>query len=231
MTPAIQDYLKVIYHLELTTDEAISTQAIADQLGIAAPPATRMLQKMAQSSWLDYNRYKGVRLTEEGRRQALIVLRAHRILEVYLVRTLGYSWDEVHDEADRLEHAVSPLFLERLNDALGHPTHDPHGSPIPTPEGVLPAAEPVLALEDLPLGVAGRVARVNDEDPGLLRHLAEVGLIPGVSIRRREAASPWGTIPLWLEGREVAVHAGVAPHVFVRLEEPALRSPELVGPV
>ena len=215
MTPAVQDYLKLIYHLEQATAEPAATQAVADGLGIAAPAATRMLQKMAASGWLDYSPYRGVRLTEEGRRQALLVLRVHRIVEVYLYRSLGYSWDEVHHEADLLEHAVSPRLLERLDVELGHPTHDPHGSPIPTPEGRLPDAAPVLALIDLPAGAAGEVARVNDEDPALLRHLAEIGLTPGVSIKRAEGPSAWGTIPLFIEGHAVAVHAGVGPHVFV----------------
>ncbi|MBW3625336.1 MAG: metal-dependent transcriptional regulator [Armatimonadetes bacterium] len=216
-SPAVQDYLKLIHHLEQTTDGPISTQEVADGLRIAAPPATRMLQKMAQSGWLDYSRYQGVRLTDEGRRQALLVLRTHRILEVYLSRSLGYSWDEVHDEADLLEHAISPRLLERLDAALGHPTHDPHGSPIPTRDGHLPASDPVLALADVPVGESGSVARVNDEDPDLLRHLADVGLVPGVTVRRTAASAPWGTIPLQVEDREVAVHAGVAPHIFVTL--------------
>jgi DtxR family Mn-dependent transcriptional regulator len=215
VSPAIQDYLKLISHLEQAGRETVTTQEVADGLGIAAPPATRMLQKMAGSGWLDYSPYRGVRLTDEGRRQALLVRRTHRILEVYLCRSLGYTWDEVHAEADVLEHAVSARLLDRLDAALGHPTHDPHGSPIPTADGVLPDSEPVLALADVPVGETGAVARVNDEDPELLRHLADVGLTPGVLVRRTDAPAPWGTIPLEVEGREVAVHAGVAPHVFV----------------
>jgi DtxR family Mn-dependent transcriptional regulator len=219
MTPSIQNYLKAIYHLELLSEEAISTHTIAENLGIAAPPATRMLQKMAKSNWLVYNRYKGVRLTDEGRRQALIVLRAHRILETYLVEQLGYSWDEVHPEADRLEHAASPLLLERLSAAMGYPTRDPHGSPIPNADGSLPADEPVLSLKNSPLEAPGVVARVNDEDPGLLRHLAELGLTPGASIRRLDADAPWGTYPIRVNGQDIAVHEGVASHVFIRLKE------------
>jgi DtxR family Mn-dependent transcriptional regulator len=215
MTPAIQDYLKLIYHLEEATGESVSTQAVADGLGIAAPPVTRMMQKMADSGWVEYSRYRGARLTEEGRRQALLVLRTHRILELYLFRSLGYTWDEVHTEADVLEHAISPRLLERLNAALGHPTHDPHGSPIPTPEGELPQGDPVFSLSDLPVGVEASIARVNDEDSELLRHLAEVGLVPGASVRRTEGEGPWGTLSLEVEGREAAVHSGIAPHVFV----------------
>jgi DtxR family Mn-dependent transcriptional regulator len=98
---------------------------------------------------------------------------------------------------------------------LGHPTHDPHGSPIPTPEGELPKGDPVLSLSDLPLETPAAIARVNDEDSELLRHLAEVGLVPGASVRRTPSQAPWGTLSLLVEGRETVVHSGIAPHVFV----------------
>ncbi|HEX2996043.1 MAG TPA: metal-dependent transcriptional regulator [Anaerolineales bacterium] len=182
LTTSIQDYLKHIY--ELTENgEAASTNAISKKLNISAPSVTGMIQKLASAkpALVEYQKHQGVTLTREGRKAALEVIRHHRLLEAWLVQTLGYSWDEVHEEAERLEHVISEDFEQRIAAAMGHPVRDPHGEPIPTADLKMPS-DNLTPLSALRAGQSATVKRVKASDTELLRYLDGLGLIPGVQV-------------------------------------------------
>ena len=182
LTDSIQDYLKVIYDLT-TTEEAASTTALAARLGVATASVTGMVQKLAAARppLVSYRKHHGVKLTAAGRRAALEVIRHHSLLEAWLVKTLGYSWDEVHYDAEKLEHVISEEFEQRIAAALGYPVRDPHGEPIPSSDLVMPSdgSIPLASLEKSQLAI---IRRVDAQDLDLLRHLEELHLIPGARI-------------------------------------------------
>ncbi|HEY5729389.1 MAG TPA: metal-dependent transcriptional regulator [Anaerolineales bacterium] len=190
ITISTQDYLKHIY--DLTEDgKSASTNALAQKLNISAPSVTGMIQKLASSKppLVEYQKHQGVTLTKEGRRVALEVIRHHRLLEAWLVQTLGYSWDEVHEEAERLEHVISEDFERRIAAAMGHPTRDPHGELIPTEDLKMPVDEST-PLSSLRAGQSGVVISVKAADTELLRHLESLGLVPDAQIEVK-AYSPF----------------------------------------
>jgi DtxR family Mn-dependent transcriptional regulator len=180
ITPAIEDYVKAIYLLRQEQGK-VTNARLVDQLSVRPASVTGMLQKLAQLDLVAYTPYEGVTLTATGERLALDVLRHHRLLELFLVEALGYSWDEVHAEAEVLEHVLSETLEARIAARLGHPTTDPHGDPIPSPDGTLPPSTS-HSLADLPIGSQGQVARVIDQRPDHLCYLAELGLVPGATI-------------------------------------------------
>ena len=186
ITVSIQDYLKNIY--ELTENgESASTNALARKMNVRAPSVTGMVQRMASSkpALVEYQKHQGVTLTKEGKRVALEVIRHHRLIEAWLVQTLGYSWDEVHEEAERLEHVISEDFERRIAAAMGHPVRDPHGELIPTADLKMPLDEstPLSALRP---GQTATITRVIASDRDLLRHLEELGLVLGAQIELRD---------------------------------------------
>ena len=180
MTPlsrSVEDYRKAIYALS-KSGAAAATSAIARTLDVQPASVTGMVKRLSEAGFLEHEPYRGVRLTENGRLEALKILRRHRILETYLSERLGYSWDDVHDEAERLEHAASGQLIERMARALENPSHDPHGSPIPTPTGEVEAFE-FLTLAEAPLDVRVQIREVRDDDSGRLRDMERRGLVPG----------------------------------------------------
>lgn len=182
LSESIQDYLKAIY---VTSPEGkpTSTNQLAEQLGVAPASVTGMLKRLSSMDppLVDYHKHHGVRLTEQGQRISLQILRKHRLLELFLVKFLGYTWDEVHEEADRLEHAISFRFIDRLAHLLGEPDYDPHGDPIPDRELQLPVRK-TLPLGEAPEGSRAIVRRVLTSNSALLRYLDELGLHPGAEI-------------------------------------------------
>jgi len=180
ITAPIEDYLKAIYDLERSGEPA-ETNAIARSLAIAPASVSGMVRRLAELGLITHERYRGARLTASGRRAALKTLRRHRVIEAYLMEALGYSWDRVHDEAERLEHAASDELIDRMAAAIGEPETDPHGAPIPTREGTLHEPE-LVALSTLDRGATARVDRVADESAERLRYLAELGVVPGARI-------------------------------------------------
>jgi len=177
LSASVEDYAKAVYVLE-SRDGVASTTALAERLGVSAPAVSAMVKKLAGLGYVTHVRYRGVRLTDEGRRIALEVLRHHRLLETYLHEELGVPWDGVHAEAEILEHVLSEGLEERIAAKLGEPTHDPHGDPIPAADGTL-AEQETVSLASLPKGARARFVRVSDSDPALLRRLAELGIAPG----------------------------------------------------
>jgi len=180
LTRSVEDYLKAIYTLSPEGRPA-STSDIAHRLELSAPSVSGMVKRLSEQGLLEHVPYKGVQLTEEGRRAALRMIRRHRILETYLVARLGFGWDTVHEEAERLEHAVSDTLVERMAEALGNPGADPHGEPIPTADGLIEEIS-ATPLSDVPPGETVEVRRVTAGDPDRLRYLASVGLTPGAVI-------------------------------------------------
>ena len=183
LSDSVQDYLKIIY--ELTEHgEAASTTALAARLGITPASVTGMLQKLSsiEPALVSYQKYQGVTLTPLGKRTALEVIRHHRLIEAWLVRTLGYSWDEVHEEADKLEHVISEDLETRIAMALGDPQRDPHGEPIPNDHLIMPA-DPSRPLASLSPRQEATVRRVHAGEPAFLRYLETLGLIPGACVK------------------------------------------------
>lgn len=189
VTAPVEDYLKVIYEIERRS-EAAATNDIAQRLAIAPASVSGMVRRLADQGLLQHEPYRGVRLTDMGRRLALRTLRRHRVIEAYLTLALGYPWDLVHDEAERLEHAASDALIDRMAAAIGEPETDPHGAPIPTREGKIDERT-LFSILDLAPGERGRVVRVSDDDAAMLRYLGELGLTIGaeVTVQSRE---PYG---------------------------------------
>jgi DtxR family Mn-dependent transcriptional regulator len=175
---SIENYAKAIYALEQRGDGAVTTNALAARLGVTAASASSMVKKLSALKLVTHAPYKGVKLTEQGRRVALEVLRHHRLLELYLAETLGVPWDRVHDEAEVLEHVLSEELEELIASKLGNPTHDPHGDPIPSRELRIEEEE-TESLASLDVGAKGVFVRVSDSDPEMLRYLTEQGITPG----------------------------------------------------
>jgi DtxR family Mn-dependent transcriptional regulator len=175
LTSVAQDYLKVIWSAREWSTAPVTTKMLADRLGVGASTVSETVRRLSDQGLVTHAPYAAIALTDEGARHAVQVVRRHRLIETFLVSELGYAWDEVHDEAEVLEHAVSDLMVERIDARLGHPTRDPHGDPIPAPDGTVPTP-PADMLWELHAG-SGTVARISDSDPGLLRYLASVGVV------------------------------------------------------
>lgn len=178
LSRSVEDYLKVIYSLEERGDQA-STSAIAQALEVQPASVSGMVKRLAQSGYVKHERYRGARLTDRGEKEALRIIRRHRVLETYLAQRLGYSWEDVHEEAERLEHAASDELIDRMAGALENPSHDPHGAPIPTRSGVIESTSRTT-LAEVESGRKVRIRAVRDDDPERLRYMEARGLLPGV---------------------------------------------------
>jgi DtxR family Mn-dependent transcriptional regulator len=178
ISDAVQDYAKAIWSLAQRGSEPVSISALAGRLGVSPASASAMVKRLESRGLVRHEPYRGVELTEPGERVALEVIRHHRLLELYLAQALGMSWDRVHAEAEVLEHAISDELSELIADALGNPTHDPHGDPIPTADGTI-EERPTRAIADLEPGETGMFVRVSDSDPEMLRYLSDRGILPG----------------------------------------------------
>ena len=199
LTRSVEDYLKAIYRLT-PEGRTAGTSEIASLLELAPASVSGMVKRLSEHGLLEHVPYKGVQLTEEGRRAALRTIRRHRLIEAYLVAFLGYTWDTVHDEAERLEHAVSDQLVERMASVLGHPSVDPHGDPIPDVDGAIhePASTP---LSDLPEGIPVELRRVDESDPERLRYIASIGLQPGARVLVVDRQPFDGPITIEVEGQ------------------------------
>jgi DtxR family Mn-dependent transcriptional regulator len=206
ISSAIEDYAKAIYALERRGDDPVSTNSLAERLGVTAASASGMVKRLGELGLVEHRRYHGVSLTERGRRVALEVMRHHRLLELYLVESLGVPWDRVHQEAEVLEHVLSDELEDLIAAKLGDPTHDPHGDPIPTRELTIEEGS-TRSLQTLEPGDRGTLTRVSDSDPDMLRFLAAHGISPGDSFEVLEK-QPFGG-PLFVRfGDDVHVLGG-----------------------
>ncbi len=216
VTSAMEDYLKAAYHLE-TQGGPITTQRMAEELGLSQPSVTNMVKRLDDLNLVVHSPYRGITLTESGRRVALEVIRHHRLLELYLSEALGFDLEHVHAEAERLEHHVSEELEERMERALGYPEFDPHGDPIPRRDGGLPTLNDT-ALTEVAVGTTGQISRVSDRDPARLAYLTERGIRPGVRLTVKEQMPFEGPIRIDLDSVEHLLPHSVAILVRVDLE-------------
>ena len=212
-TRAQEDYLKALYHLH-GDQRPVPTRDLAQRLGISSPSVSEMVTRLTAQGLVDHDRYRGQQLTREGRKVALELVRHHRLLEMFLVQVLGYTWDEVHDEAERLEHVMSERMEQRIFELLGRPELDPHGHAIPSASGKVRS----LSERKLSECIAGEkviVQGVSDEDAGRLRELQRRGLLPGTRLEVMGVSEYEGPIEVRIKGRRVSVPLGLARGVFV----------------
>jgi DtxR family Mn-dependent transcriptional regulator len=230
---AIEDYLKAIYELAREGGRA-STSALSERLGVKPASVTGMLQKLADPEeaaaekrpvLVNYERHRGASLTPAGEKLALEVIRHHRLIELYLAEALGYNWDQVHSEAEKLEHVISEEFEDRISAFLGDPKRDPHGDPIPTKDGTVEEVGRTT-LSEMDAGQTGRVARVRDDDPALLRYLGELGLVPHARVTVDKRGPFGGPLHVRVGGGRAAAHAlgrEVTDRVFVDIDPEPVR--------
>lgn len=220
LTPVQEQYLKVIWSLGETDGAPVTNSVLAKSVGQRTSTVSDMLKRLDDDGYVSHQRYGAVTLTDEGRAAAVQMVRRHRLLEAFLTKTLGYTWDEVHQEADALEHVASDKMIERIAARLGDPTHDPHGDPIPTPHGDI-AADDDIPLTDLPAGTPARIVRVGDMNPEFLRYLTENGIAIGSRLQRVPAA-PFATDVLVRVGgsdRTVGIGHDLARTISVAAED------------
>lgn len=201
LSSTVQDYLKVIWSATEWAPGPVTVTLLAERMGVRKASVSDAVRRLVDAGLLVHEPYGGVELTESGREHAVAMVRRHRILETFLVESLGYRWDEVHDEAEKLEHAVSDTLIDRVDGLLGHPSRDPHGDPIPSRDG-RPHLPDAMLLTEAPAGVPLTVERISDTDPAILRELAVRGIRPGTAL----------TLPLELPpGAAAAIHVSLQP--------------------
>lgn len=214
VTPVVEDYLKAIYNLR-QTGEAVRTATLAARLKVKPPTVTAMLKTLADLNLIHYEPYRAVELTAAGERIALEIVRHHRLIELYLVEALGFSWDEVHDEAEILEHFISEKLEARIAARLGNPTHDPHGDPIPELDGTLPDTATNTLADSSPAAGNLRVVRIGDQNADRLRYLSEIGLVPQTAIKI-VAVEPFdGPVTIEVGQKKVALDRRLARLILV----------------
>jgi DtxR family Mn-dependent transcriptional regulator len=221
LSQAVEDYLKVIYKLQ--GSNAVSTTEIARALDVSAASVTNMVKRLAQMNLAEYQSYKGVRLTEAGCKIALEIIRHHRLLELYLKEVMGYSWENIHEEAEHLEHHISEEFESKIEEMLGYPTHDPHGDPIPTREGEVAATvdDPLSEAEP---GQTVVIHRVSDSDPVLLHYLEELELMPRNEVTILEKAPFDGPLTIRIGTHTRTIGYAIATKIFVAPTPPTEHS-------
>jgi DtxR family Mn-dependent transcriptional regulator len=215
-SPVVEDYLKAIWTLQ-QAESPVSTSRIAERLELTSAAVTAMVKRLAEQGLLRHEPYYGVRLTPAGELASLGIIRRHRVLELFLTEMLGYDWDRVHEEAERLEHAASDELIERLAKLLGEPDRDPHGSVIPTAEGEI-HAEDYPALSDARPGETGRVIEVRVQEPEQLRYLGTLSLYPGAEFQIVEQAPFDGPVSITVNGEPRVLSHALAERIHIDLE-------------
>jgi len=230
LSEIVEDYLKAIYLLHEEAqrageDDRVTTSALAARLNVSPASVTDMLKRLADHQLVRHQKYRGVELTEDGQRLALEIVRHHRLMELYLTRIVGFRWDEVHEQAEGLEHVISEELEDKIDAILGNPTEDPHGDPIPAKDGSIPA-QPGVTLGSLPLNQTMMVRRVSDQMPELLRYLDSLGLHPGALVRVIERAPFGGPVRVCVRPSpdEPEVEQAIGPEVADAILVTALSS-------
>lgn len=212
---SVEDYLKAIYKLEeAEKDKGVSTSKLADLMGVANASVTNMVKRLSKMGLVSYESYYGVNLTESGKKIALEIIRHHRLLELYLAEMLGYSWDQVHEEAEKLEHHISEQFEDKISELLNNPKFDPHGDPIPTKDGEMPRLV-LMPLSEVPNEDEHIIKRVKNQDPEVLRYLEKNGLLPGAKIKIVSREPFNGPIKIDMDGETTTVGHSVAKDIYV----------------
>ncbi len=213
LSQAVQDYLKAIYSLQ--ADDAVSTTEIANKMGVSGASVTGMLKRLSKMNLVDYSSYKGVKLTAQGEKVALHIIRFHRLLETYLHEKLNFSLDKVHDEACRLEHFISDEFIEKITEQLGDPHFDPHGHPIPTKNGHILEIDEIL-MSELEPGDNYEISRLSDKNPELLAYLENIGLLPGTILSIKNIEPFNGPLTIKYNKKEKIIGHEVASNIFIK---------------
>jgi DtxR family Mn-dependent transcriptional regulator len=213
LSQSVGDYLKTIYKIH-EAGEPVSKSQIASKLGVSAASVTNMMKRLSEMGLVRHESYGGVTLTAKGTQAALEIVRHHRLLETYLKEVMGYSWHEMHEEAENLEHHISESFESKLDEMLGYPTHDPHGHPIPSLDGSV-EAPPTIRLADAPTGQSLTVHHIGDSDPDVLSYLEEIGLMPRARVKLLDKAPFDGPLTIRIENRSEVIGNRVAGDVFV----------------
>jgi len=213
-----ENYLKVIYHLSLLNTNPVQTNAIAEKINTRAASVTDMLRKLSEKELIDYKKYQGVSLTEEGKAIAISIVRKHRLWEVFLVEKLDFRWDEVHEIAEELEHINSAPLVERLDSFLGFPKRDPHGDPIPDKDGVFEPSQ-YVQLYQLTEGSKGIIIGVSEHSPSFLKHLEKLELTIGIELELIEVTEFDGSAELLVNKKRLSVSREVARHILVNCKE------------
>lgn len=216
MTYSEENYLKVIYHLSLNQNQGITTNAIAGIMESKPSSVTDMVQKLAEKELVTYKKYQGVSLTDLGRHTALMIVRKHRLWEVFLVEKLDFSWDEVHDIAEQLEHIKSEKLIDRLEEFLDYPTQDPHGDPIPDSKGRLPVSERQL-LSEVPVQCGCICVGVKDSSPAFLQYLDKQNIALGSALKVTARESFDNSLTLLVKDREIVISGKIAANLFVKI--------------
>jgi len=211
---SIEDYLKAIYKLQSIKEGGVSTSDLAKEMGVANASVTNMVKRLSKLGMVDYQSYYGTTLTTSGEKIALEMIRHHRLLELYLTEMLGYSWDEVHDEAEKLEHYISEQFEDKIAELLNNPTVDPHGDPIPTKDGEMPVFRS-KKLNSVQAGSDYVVQRVKNQDSQILRKLEQAGILPGVKIRVVKTDEETACLYLEVEGQKTSIKNSLAAQIYV----------------
>lgn len=211
---SVEDYLKAIYKLENEAEGGVSTSRLAKQMGVASASVTNMVKRLSDMGLVEYESYYGARLTETGEKIALEIIRHHRLLELYLKEIMGYSWDEVHEEAEKLEHHISEQFEDKIAELLDHPDFDPHGDPIPDKEGKMPKLKS-RSLTEVPQNRPYIIRRVKNQTPELLRYLEKQGLLPGVKVEVTNREPFEGPVQLKAENEKMTIGFNIAEDIFV----------------
>lgn len=209
-----ENYLKAIYHLSEGGSKAVLTNELAEAMNTKAASATDMIKKLSVKEFISYEKYYGVNVTTKGKTEALMVIRKHRLWETFLVEKLGFSWDEVHEVAEQLEHINSPRLIEKLDEFLGYPKVDPHGDPIPDSKGKLKIV-PHVSLDQLKIGYQGKIAAVKDSDSNLLKYLDKIGARPGVKIKILGKEEYDESLEILIEDHRVFISNSVSQNILV----------------
>ena len=218
MTLSEEDYIKAIYHLGKGKPTNVSTNAIADQMETKPSSVTDMIKKLSDKGYVNYKKYKGVSLTEFGTKTALALVRKHRLWEVFLVEKLDFSWDEVHELAEQLEHVKSEQLVDQLDKYLGYPQVDPHGDPIPSKEGVFKKSVKKL-LDEVPIGSEGICVGVKDSTPPFLKFLDKNNIALGDTIAVLDKEEFDGSLYIKVKGRDVHISERIASNLYLKITE------------
>lgn len=209
-----ENYLKAIYHLSGSGEKPVLTNEIAEAMSTKAASVTDMIKKLSAKNLIVYEKYYGVKLTTHGKTDALLIIRKHRLWETFLVKSLGFTWDEVHEVAEQLEHIQSPLLIEKLDEFLQYPKMDPHGEPIPDNKGRI-KIQPQTSLDQIQVGYNGVIVAVKDSDPNLLKYLDKIGAVPGKKIKLLSKEQYDGSLEIEINKHRISVSKEVSQNILV----------------